>query len=181
MGDIVFLTAHELAKGIRDRTFSAVEVVDAYLAQIVKYNSKLNAICTLDEEKARKRAKAADEALARGENWGILHGVPITIKDIFETSGLRTTAGYKPLKNYVPQQDATVVSRLRAAGAIIVGKTNVAELAGDYQGINDLFPRVNNPWNLDCTPGGSSSGSAAAVAAGLSPLDLGNDFGGSMS
>ena len=180
MSDIVFLTAHELAKGIRDRIFSAVEVLDAYLAQIVKHNSKLNAICTLDEENARKRALLADEALARGENWGILHGIPITIKDIFETAGLRTTAGYKPLKNYIPQQDATVVSRLRAAGAIITGKTNVAELAGDYQGINDLFPRVNNPWNLNCTPGGSSSGSAAAIAAGLSPLDLGNDFGGSI-
>ena len=181
MSDIVFLTAHELAKGIRDRTFSAVEVLDAYFTQIVKHNSKLNAVCTLDEDKARKRAKEADEALARGENWGILHGVPITIKDIFETAGLRTTAGYKPLKDYVPQQDATVVSRLVAAGAIIVGKTNVAELANDYQGINDLFPHVNNPWNLNYTPGGSSSGSAAAVAAGLSPLDLGNDFGGSMS
>lgn len=180
MSYLVFLPAHELAKGIRDRTFSAVEVLEAYLAQIVKHNTKLNAICTLDEEKARQRAKQADEAALRGENWGILHGVPITIKDIFETAGLRTTAGYKPLKNYVPQQDATVVSRLRAAGAIIVGKTNVAELASDYQGINDLFPRVNNPWNLDCTPGGSSSGSAAAVAAGLSPLDLGNDFGGSI-
>lgn len=177
---LTFLSASQLAQGIRDRTFSAVEVLNAYLAQIVKYNSKLNAICTLDEENARKRALLADEALARGENWGILHGVPITIKDIFETSGLRTTAGYKPLKNYIPQQDATVVSRLRAAGAIIMGKTNVAELAGDYQGINDLFPRVNNPWNLNCTPGGSSSGSAAAVAAGLSPLDLGNDFGGSI-
>ena len=180
MSDIVFLTAHELAKGICDHTFSAVEVLDAYLAKIVKHNSKLNAICTLDEEGARKRAVLADEALARGENWGILHGVPITIKDIFETAGLLTTAGYKPLKDYVPQQDATVVSRLRAAGAIIVGKTNVAELAGDYQGINDLFPHVNNPWNLNCTPGGSSSGSASAVAAGLSPLDLGNDFGGSI-
>jgi len=180
MSDLVFTPAHQLAQMIRDRTVSSLEVVDAYLTQIAKYNSKLNAVCTLDEDNARARAHQADEALARGENWGTLHGLPITIKDIFETAGLRTTAGYIPLKDYVPQQDATVVARLRAAGAIILGKTNMAELAGDYQSTNSLFPRVNNPWNLDYTAGGSSGGSAAAVAAGLSPLDLGNDFGGSV-
>ncbi len=180
MSSLTFACAYQLARMIRDREVSAIEVIDAYLTQIAKYNSKLNAICTLDEDNARVRAKLADEALARGENWGALHGVPITIKDIFETAGLRTTAGYIPLKDYVPQQDATVVARLRAAGAVILGKTNMAELAGDYQSTNSLFPRVNNPWNLDYTPGGSSGGSAAAVAAGLSPLDLGNDFGGSV-
>ncbi len=179
MSSLTFTCAHELARMIRDRKVSAVEVLDAYLTQIGKHNSKLNAICTLDEN-ARARAKLADEALARGENWGSLHGVPITIKDIFETAGLRTTAGYIPLKDYVPQQDATVVARLRAAGAIILGKTNMAELAGDYQSTNSLFQRVNNPWNLDYTAGGSSGGSAAAVAAGLSPLDLGNDIAGSV-
>ncbi|MFQ4143809.1 amidase [Chlorogloeopsis sp. ULAP02] len=180
MSDLVFTPAHQLAQMIRDRVVSAVEVLDAHLAQIAKNNSKLNAICTLDEERARQRAKQADQALARGENWGILHGVPITIKDIFETAGLCTTAGYIPLKDYVPQQDATVVSRLRAAGAVILGKTNMAELAGDFQSTNSLFPRVNNPWNLDYTAGGSSGGSAAAVAAGLSPLDIGNDIAGSI-
>lgn len=180
MSDLVFTPAHQLAQMIRERVVSAVEVLDAHLVQIAKHNSTLNAICTLDEQRVRQRAKLADEALARGENWGILHGVPITIKDIFETAGLRTTAGYQPLKDYIPQQDATVVARLCKAGAIILGKTNVAELAGDYQSTNDLFGRVNNPWNLNCTAGGSSGGSAAAVAAGLSPLDLGNDFGGSI-
>ncbi|KAB8333194.1 amidase [Scytonema tolypothrichoides VB-61278] len=180
MTDLVFTPAHKLAGMIREREVSAVEVLDAHLRHIVKYNTKLNAICTLDEERARQRAKQADEALARGENWGVLHGVPITIKDIFETAGLRTTAGYKPLKDYIPKQDATAVARLRAAGAIIVGKTNPAELASDYQSTNDLFPRVNNPWNLDYTAGGSSGGSAAAVAAGLSPLDLGSDIAGSI-
>jgi amidase len=167
MTNLTFVPASQLAQMIRDRQVSAVEVLEAYLAQIATHNSKLNAICTLDEEKGR------------GENWGALHGMPVTIKDIFETAGLRTTAGYIPLKDYIPAQDATVVARLRSAGAIILGKTNTAELAGDFQSTNSLFPRVNNPWNLDCTPGGSSGGSAAAIAAGLSPLDIGNDFAGS--
>jgi amidase len=180
MGDLVFRSAVELAQMIRDRQISAIELLDAHLKQIAQHNSKLNAICTLDEENARTRAKQADEALARGENWGALHGVPVTIKDIFETAGLRTTAGYIPLKDYVPQQDATAVARLKDAGAIVLGKTNMAELAGDYQSTNSLFPRVNNPWNIEYTAGGSSGGSAAAVAAGLSPLDLGNDIAGSV-
>jgi amidase len=180
MTDLTFVPAHQLAQMIRDRQVSAVEVLDTYLTQIAKHNAKLNAICTLDAENARTRAKQADEALARGENWGALHGVPITIKDIFETAGLRTTAGYIPLKDYIPQQDATAVARLRSAGAVILGKTNVPELAGDFQSANALFSRVNNPWNLDYTPGGSSGGSAAAIASGLSALDIGNDFGGSV-
>lgn len=180
MSDLVFLPAHQLARLIREGTVSATEAVEAYLAQIARHNANLNAICTLDKENARAQAKQADETLAKGGNWGPLHGVPITIKDIFETAGLRTTAGYIPLKDYIPHQDATVVARLRAAGAILLGKTNMAELAGDYQSTNSLFPRANNPWNLDCTAGGSSGGSAAAVAAGLSALDIGNDFAGSV-
>ncbi|BAZ40495.1 amidase [Calothrix sp. NIES-4101] len=180
MTNLNFASAHQLARMIREKEVSSVEVIDAYLAQIGKYNSQLNAICTLDADNARTKAKLADEALAKGENWGALHGVPITIKDIFETANLRTTAGYIPLKNYLPQQDATVVARLRSVGAVILGKTNMAELAGDYQSTNSLFPRANNPWNLEYTPGGSSGGSAAAIAAGLSALDLGNDFAGSV-
>jgi amidase len=180
MNNLVFTPAHQLAQMIRDRTISAIEVVDAYLNQIAQHNPTLNAICILDADNARTQAKQADEALAKGENWGALHGVPVTIKDIFETAGLRTTAGYIPLKDYIPQQDTTVVARLKAAGAIVLGKTNMAELAGDYQSTNSLFPRVNNPWNVGYTAGGSSGGSAAAVAAGLSPLDLGNDIAGSV-
>ncbi|GAB4379614.1 MAG: amidase [Elainellaceae cyanobacterium] len=180
MSDLVFKSAVELAQMIRDRQISAIELLDAHLEQIAQHNSKLNAICTLNQENARIRAKQADEALARGENWGMLHGVPVTIKDIFETAELRTTAGYIPLKDYIPQQDATAVSRLKAAGAIVLAKTNMAELAGDYQSTNSLFRRVNNPWNVEYTAGGSSGGSAAAVAAGLSPLDIGNDIAGSV-
>ncbi|WP_143288300.1 amidase, partial [Calothrix rhizosoleniae] len=180
MTNLTFASAHQLAQMIRKREVSSVEVLDAYLAQIAKHNSHLNAICTLDEDNARTTAKLADEALVQGENWGVLHGVPITIKDIFETKNLRTTAGYIPLKDYFPPQDATAVARLRAAGAVIIGKSNMAELAGNYQSTNSLFPRVNNPWNLEYTPGGSSGGSAAAVAAGFSALDLGNDFAGSV-
>ena len=179
MNELVFTPAHQLAQMIRERQVSAVEVLEAHLNQISQHNSKLNAICTLNHS-AVETAKQADEALTKGENWGVLHGVPITIKDIFETAGLRTTAGYKPLKDYIPARDATVVARLRAAGAIILAKSNTAELAGDYQSVNDIFPPVNNPWNLDCTAGGSSGGSAAAVAAGLSPLDIGNDVSGSI-
>ncbi|MFM7218708.1 MAG: amidase, partial [Nodosilinea sp.] len=180
MSDLVFRSAQQLAELIRTGQVSAVEVLAAHLAQIAQHNPRLNAICTLDAERARARAQQADAALAKGESWGVLHGVPVTIKDIFETADLRTTAGYIPLKDYLPRQDATVVARLRAAGAIILGKTNLAELGGDFQSTNSLFPRVNNPWKLDYTPGGSSGGSAAAVAAGLSPLDLGNDIAGSV-
>jgi amidase len=102
MTDLVFLPAYQLAQMIRDRQVSAIEVLDAHLAQIAKHNPNLNAICTLDADNARTRAKQADAALAKGENWGALHGVPVTIKDIFETAGLRTTAGYIPLQDHVP-------------------------------------------------------------------------------
>jgi amidase len=180
MNDLTFSSAHQLARMIRDAQISSLKIIEAHLAQISRHNPQLNAICTLDAENARTRAKEADLALVRGENWGRLHGVPITVKDIFETANLRTTAGYIPLKNYIPPQDATIVARLKAAGAIVLGKSNLAELGGDYQSTNSLFPRVNNPWNLECTSGGSSGGSAAAVAAGLSPLAIGNDFGGSI-
>ena len=177
--DIVFTTATQLAQMIRERKVSAVEILNAYSNQIEKYNYKINAIATLNREQALKKAKEADEALAKGENWGALHGVPITLKDTFETAGLFTTAGYKPLRNHIPSQDATVVARLKQAGAIVLGKSNLAEMASDFQSTNDIFGRVNNPWNLDYTSGGSSGGSAAAIAAGFSALDLGNDCSGS--
>ena len=177
--NLVFATASQLARMIREGEVSSVEVSNAFLQQMEKHNSKINAIATLDAAKAKQRAVEADEALAKGEYWGALHGVPITIKDTFETKGLLTTAGYKPLKDYIPDRNATVVERLRQSGAIILGKSNLAEMASDFQSSNELFGKVNNPWNLNYTPGGSSGGSAAAIAAGFSALDLGNDCSGS--
>ena len=177
--DIVFATATQLAQMIRDKEVSAVEVLNAYLEQIDKYNERINAIATINKE-AKNRAIKADEALAKGENWGALHGVPVTIKDTLETAGLLTTAGYSPLKNYIPSEDATTVARLKAAGAIILGKTNTPQLAGDYQTQNPIFGRTNNPWDLERTVGGSSGGSASAVAAGFSALDIGSDVAGSI-
>jgi amidase len=177
---LTFLTATELANMIRERRVSSQKVLEAHLNQIAALNPSLNAIVTLDEEGARKKAQEADEALSQGIVWGPLHGVPVTIKDVFETKGLRTTSSFKPLASYVPKQDATVVARLRAAGAIILGKTNAPELAGDEQTNSPLFGRTNNPWDLERTPGGSSGGSAAAIASGMSPLDIGSDIGGSV-
>lgn len=177
---MVFSSAHEVAGAIRDHLTSAVEMVDVYLARIARYNPSLNAIVTLDEEGALARAREADAALARGEVWGPLHGVPVTIKDSFATAGLRTTSAFPPLANYIPAVDATVVARLRAAGAIVLGKTNLPMLVHGFQSDNALFGRSNNPWDLERTPGGSTGGGAAALAAGLSALEVGSDYGGSV-
>lgn len=135
-------------------------------------------IATLNKNQARLRAQEADEALSRRR--GPLHGVAITVKDYFETAGLRTTCSYKPLANYIPKTDATAVARLKAAGAIILAKMNMPKQAVGFQTDSSLLGRANNLWNLECTPGDSSGGGAAAVAAGLSPLDLGSDGGGSI-
>ncbi len=175
-----FEPAHVLAGLIRDRQISAVEVLETHLLRIKRYNPALNAIVTLDEAGGRRRAIEADASVARGDVWGPLHGVPVTVKDSLETAGLRTTAGYPPLASYVPERDATVVARLRAAGAIILAKTNLPRLAAGFQTDGPLLGRANNPWDTKRTPGGSTGGGAAAVAAGLSPLEMGSDFGGSI-
>jgi amidase len=180
MNDLIFSSASQLAQGIHDRTFSATEVLNAYLAQIAQHNPALNAIVTLNESQARLQAQAADNAVATGQNLGPLHGVPITFKDLFETAGLRTTFGYKSLAQYIPPQDVPLVARLREAGAIVLGKTNLPKGGGDFQTVNPVFGRTNNPWDITRTPGGSSGGGCAAIAAALSPLDLGNDLGGSL-
>jgi amidase len=175
-----FSSATELAAAVCARRTSASELVQLFLGRIERYNGALNAIVTLDEAGARRRAHEADEAFGRGELWGPLHGVPMTIKDALETAGMRTTGGHPPLKDYVPKADAPAVARLKAAGAILLGKTNVPPLSADYRADNPIFGRTNNPWNLERTPGGSTGGGAAAVAAGLSAFDVGSDLAGSV-
>jgi len=177
---VIYRSATDLAQAIRNRELSAVEVLEAHLAQIEAQNPRLNAVVTLDPEGARQRAREADAALAQGEVWGPLHGLPLTLKDGHAVAGLRTTAGWKPLADYIPEQDGSVAARLKAAGAIIMGKTNVPTLLGDYQSYNPVFGRTNNPWNPERTPGGSSGGAAAALAAGMTPLEVGSDLGGSI-
>jgi amidase len=180
MQDPIYASAGEIAAAIRAREVSAVEVLDAYLARIARCNPALNAIVTLDAEGARARAREADAALARRESWGPLHGVPITLKDGHSTAGMRTTAGVPALAGYVPAEDGTVAARLKGAGAVLMGKTNVSPLLMDIQSDNTIFGRTNNPWDLARTPGGSSGGAAAALAAGMTPLDIGSDFAGSI-
>ena len=180
MRELLFLPAHRLAALVRSREVSARELLGAHLAQVARHNPRLNALVTLDEERARARALAADEALARGESWGALHGVPITIKDSFNTAGVRTTSGYKRLRDHIPTHDATVVARLKAAGAILVGKTNLPTLTLDLQTNGHLFGRASNPWDEQRTPGGSTGGGAAAVAAGMCALEVGSDLAGSI-
>lgn len=178
--ELAFLTASEFAEMIRSRQVTSLQVVDALLSRIARHNSTLKAIVTLDVDKVRQRAKEADAALDRGENWGPLHGVPVTIKDNLATTGIRTTSSYKLTENHIPDFDAPVVERLKKAGAIILGKTNMPLLGLDYQANSPIFGISNNPWDVTRTTGGSTGGGAAAVAAGLSPLEIGNDLGGSV-
>ncbi|HYO52230.1 amidase [Archangium sp.] len=180
MHELVFLPAYRQARLVRAREVSAVELLEAHLGQVARHNVRLNALVTWDESGARARAREADAALARGENWGPLHGVPVTIKDAFETAGLRTTSGFARLVRHVPARDATVVARLKAAGAVLMGKTNLPALALDAQTDNPVFGRTNNPWDVERTPGGSTGGGAVAVASGMSPIEVGSDIGGSI-
>jgi amidase len=179
MRDIVFSSTTQLAAAIRAGDVSATEVLEAHLAQIDRHNPALNAIVTMDVEHAYERAREADKALARDQVWGPLHGVPFTLKDALATAGMRTTTGFPPL-DHVPHEDSTVTARLKAAGGILIGKTNVATMLANYQSTNPIFGRTNNPWNIERTPGGSSGGAAAALAAGMIPFEIGTDLGGSI-
>jgi amidase len=177
---IITSSASELADAIRSKKLSSKAIVEAHLEQIARVNPKLNAIVQLTADSARKEAEEADAALARGEIRGPLHGVPMTIKDTLETAGVICTGGTKGRANFVPKADATAVARLRAAGAIFLGKTNVPELAGALETDNLVYGRTNNPYDLARTPGGSSGGEVAIIAACGSPLGLGTDAGGSI-
>ncbi len=180
MKKIIYATARELAREIAAGNVSAVEVVDAHLDHIQRVNPKINAIVTLDADGARARARAADQAHSRGDSFGVLRGVPFTLKDVFETAGMRTTAAFPPLRDNVPVRDATVAARLKAVGGILLGKTNMPALAMNLQSINEVFGVTNNPWNHERSAGGSSGGSAAAVASGMVPFDIGSDMSGSI-
>jgi amidase len=178
--DSVFSSTAELAAAIRAGRVSAAAALEAHLAQIEAHNPALNAIITLDAEGASRRAREADAALARGELWGPLHGVPFTLKDAHATAGMRTTTG-APELDHVPGEDSAVTARLKQAGGILMGKTNVAAMLADpAQSSNPIFGRTNNPWNVERTPGGSSGGAAAALASGMTPFDIGTDLSGSL-
>ncbi len=175
------MPATALAAAIKRKKVSPVEVVDAVLDRIARLNPTLNAIVTLTDEAARREAKAAERALMRrSARLGLLHGVPFTVKDLIITKGVRTTFGTPLYRDNVPAEDAPSVARLKAAGAILLGKTNTPTFG--WVGITDnlVFGVSRNPWNLERTPGGSSGGAGAAVAAGLGPLALGTDGGGSI-
>jgi len=178
--DVALLTGTELLAKLRAREFSSRELLDLYLRRIEKLDPTINAVVTLDVERARKRADEADAARTRGALWGPLHGLPMTIKDTFEVAGMRTTAGAPELKDHVPVRSAVAAQRLIDAGAVIFGKTNTPIYAGDVQSYNEIFGVTKNPWNAEHTPGGSSGGAGAAVAAGLTSVEYGSDIGGSI-
>lgn len=176
-GGLTRTSAVELARSIASRETSAAEALEAHLQKIEALNPQLNAIVTLDAEGARAQAAAADAAVKNGAKLGPLHGLPVVIKDVTLTKGMRTTYASPLYKDFVPDVDAAPVARLRAAGAIILGKTNTPEFATGATTFNDLFGVTRNPWNPDYSPSGSSGGSAAAVASGMVPLAHGTDFG----
>jgi amidase len=180
MAEIIYWSAKQLSEAIRAKELSSLEVVDAHLRRIAQVNPKLNAVVQLAAKTAQAQARQADAALARGEVKGPLHGVPFTAKDSLCTAHVITTAGTPGLAHYVPVQDATVVARTRAAGAILLGKTNCTELCGSGETDNQVYGRTSNPYDLTRSPGGSSGGEVAIIAAGGSPLGLGSDFGGSI-
>ncbi len=178
--DLCYTPATELADLIREKKISPIEVMEALFSRLETVNPEINAYCTLLPEQAMEEAGKAEEAVAKGEKLGPLHGVPVSIKDLTFTKGVRTTGGSRIYEDFIPDEDAIVVERLKAAGAIVVGKTNTPEFG--WKGVTDnpLFGITRNPWDLSKTPGGSSGGAGAAVAAGLGPLAVGGDGGGSI-
>jgi amidase len=174
-----YCAINELAKALHTRKISASELVEHAIARIEAFDQRLNAVVVRDFDRARKAATAADVDLARGERRSLL-GIPITFKEAFNIGGMPTTWGFSQFKDFVPKQDALIVSRAKSAGAIILGKTNVSLGLEDLQSYNDVYGTTNNPWDTSRTPGGSSGGCAAALAAGFVPLSFGSDIGGSL-
>jgi len=175
-----YKTAIQTADAIASGDVSSRELLEAALARVDSLDGPINAIVALDADRALAAADEADQAVARGDQLGPLHGVPITIKDSFQTEGLTTTSGSPDLADFVPEGDAAPVARYKEAGAIVYGKTNLPIWAGDLQSFNKVYGTTANPYDIECTPGGSSGGSSAALAAGYTPLELGSDIGGSI-
>jgi amidase len=180
MESLLMESAASLARAIREKRISSEELVRACIARIEEVNPKLNAVVQLPAEQALAEAREADRALARGELRGPLHGVPFTLKDAIESRGVICTGGTEGRAAFVPAQDAAVVQRLRGAGAILLGKTNCPEFGWAWESDNLIYGRTNNPYDLELSPGGSSGGESAIIAAGGSPLGLGSDAGGSV-
>ena len=180
MIDLPFRPAKQLAALIRGKKVGCLELLETYIARMEKYNPRLNAIIATDLESARRRARAADRALARKEVWGPLHGVPMTIKESYDVVGMPTTWGAPELKDNHPKRNALAVDRLLGAGAVLFGKTNVPLYLADWQSYNSIYGTTNNPWDVSRVPGGSSGGAAAALAAGLTGFEAGSDIGASI-
>ena len=173
-------SATTFARAIRTYKVSSEMLVDAHLARIAQVNPRLNAVVQINPDAVRAEARAADRALERRQSTGPLHGVPFSVKDTLETQGVICTGGTTGRAKYVPKEDCTVVARMRKAGAVMLGKTNVPELAAAFESDNLVYGRTNNPYDVARTPGGSSGGEAAIIAAGGSPFGLGTDAGGSI-
>jgi amidase len=174
-----YRSAKELAAALAQKKVSSAELLEYSIKRIETFDPRINAVVVRDFDRARVAAKAADEALARGERRPLL-GIPMAVKESFNIAGLPTTWGIPKFKDFTPTEDAVAVARFKAAGAIIFGKTNVPLELGEWQSYNEIYGTTNNPWDLARTPGGSSGGSAAALAAGFGPLSLGSDIGGSL-
>ena len=177
---MIYKTVTELVKLIQKKEISSVEILDSLLKRINDKNPQINAVVALDADRAMEKAKKADELTMQGKSSGPLHGIPMTIKDAYEVEGLVSTGGDPDWKNNIPSKNAEAVQHLVNAGAIIFGKTNVPYHSADIQSYNEIYGTSNNPWDLERTPGGSSGGSAASLASGMSPLELGSDIGGSI-
>lgn len=177
---LAFSDATDIARRIREGELSALECLEYFLARVERFDPDLNATVVLDATRARARAREADVLQSLGENWGPLHGVPMMIKESYDIDGLPTTFGFPAFADNIASADSTVVSRLKAAGAVFFGKTNVPVALSDFQSYNEIHGTTNNPWNLTRGPGGSSGGESAALAAGLTSLGCGSDIGGSI-
>ncbi len=180
MTNYSFASATDLARLIQAKEISSLELLEHYFQRIDTYNGPINAVIAQHRDEARDAAKSADSALARGEVHGPLHGVPMTVKESYDVAGYNTTWGIVEMKNNLAHTDALSIQRLKRAGAIVFGKTNVPLRLADFQSYNDIYGTTNNPWDKSRTPGGSSGGSAAALAAGLTGLETGSDIGGSI-